>query len=87
MRGLHSKNACHHSVQNLLSSCLLCKNFKIAFKTTILPLVLYGCETWSLVLMEGQVLGRIRGPKMEEVVGGWTMGSFVTCTLQHILLG
>ena len=40
-------NACHHSVQNLLSSSLLSKNLKIKIYTTIiLPVVLYGCETW-----------------------------------------
>jgi hypothetical protein len=46
-------NVCYHSVQNLLSSHLLSKNIKIRiFKTMILPLVLYGCETWSLTLRE-----------------------------------
>jgi hypothetical protein len=47
---LNSRNACYHSVQNLLSSRLLSKNFKIRiYKTTSLPVVLYGRETWSLV--------------------------------------
>ena len=46
-------NACYHSVQNLLSSRLLSKNLKIKiYKTIILPVVLYGCETWSLTLRE-----------------------------------
>ena len=41
-------NACYHSVQNLLSSSLLSKNLKIkTYRTIILPVVLYGCETWS----------------------------------------
>jgi hypothetical protein len=41
------------SVQNLLSSHLLSKNVKIRrYKTIILPMVLYGCETWSLTLWE-----------------------------------
>jgi hypothetical protein len=48
-RRLNSGNACYHSVQNLLSSRLLSKNIKIRiYKTLILPVVLYGCETWSL---------------------------------------
>ena len=48
-----SGNACYHSVQNLLSSSLLSKNLKIKkYRTIILPLVLYGCETWSLTLRE-----------------------------------
>jgi hypothetical protein len=56
-RRLHSGNACYHSVQNLLSSGLLSKNLKIRiYKTIILSLVLYGCETWSLISMEGQRL-------------------------------
>jgi len=41
---LKSGNACYHSVQNLLSSILLSKNIKIKiYRTTILPVVLYGC--------------------------------------------
>ena len=48
---LRSGNACCHSVQNLLSSRLLFKNLKIMiYRTIILPVVLYGCETWSLTL-------------------------------------
>jgi hypothetical protein len=46
-------NVCYHSVQNLLSSSLLPKNLKIKIhRTIILPIVLYGCETWSLTLRE-----------------------------------
>ena len=48
---LKSGNACCHSVQNLLSSSLLTKNLKIKiYRTITLPVVLYGCETWSLTL-------------------------------------
>jgi hypothetical protein len=59
---------------------LLSKNLKIRiYKTIILPLVLYGCETWSLTLreehrlgvFENKVLRRIFGPKKGEVTGGW----------------
>jgi hypothetical protein len=43
---LNSGSACYHSVQNRLSPCLLLKNVKIRiYKTIILPVVLYGCET------------------------------------------
>ena len=46
-------NACYHLVQNLLSSRLLSKNLKIKiYRTIILSVVLYGCETWSLTLRE-----------------------------------
>jgi hypothetical protein len=46
---LNSGNACYHAVQNLLSSRLLSRNVKIKiYRTIILPVVLYGCETLSL---------------------------------------
>jgi hypothetical protein len=45
-RRLSSGNACYHSVQSLLSSRLLSKYQKMRiYKTIILPVVLYGCET------------------------------------------
>ena len=77
-RRLKSWNACYHSVQNLLSSSLLSKNTKIKiYRTIILPVVLYGCECWSLKLREehglrvseNRVLRRIFGPKRDEVTG------------------
>ena len=44
-------NACYHSVQNLLSSSFLSKNLKVKmYRTILLPVVVYGCETWSLIL-------------------------------------
>jgi hypothetical protein len=46
-------NSCYHTVQNLQSSKLLSKNLKIKiYRTIIFPVVVYGCETWSLTLME-----------------------------------
>jgi hypothetical protein len=77
---LNSGSACYHSVQNALSSLLLSKNITIRiYKTIILPVVLYGHETWSLTLreehrlrvFENRVLRRIFGPKRDEVIGGW----------------
>jgi hypothetical protein len=77
---LNSGNACYHSVQSLLSSRLLSRNVKVKiYKTVILPVVLYGCETWSLTLreenrlrvFENRVLRRIFGPKRDEVTGEW----------------
>jgi LEA14-like dessication related protein len=76
---LNSGNGCYHSVQNLLSSHLISKNLKIKiYKTVILPVVLYGCETLSLTLgeelglrdFENRVLRKIFGPKREED-GSW----------------
>jgi hypothetical protein len=50
---LNSGNACYHSVQNPSASCLLPKKVKIrTYRTIILPVVLYGCEAWSLTLRE-----------------------------------
>ena len=69
---LRSGNACYHSVQNLLYSRLVSKNLKIKiYRTIILPVVLYGCEAWSLTLREERklrvfeniVLRRIFGPR------------------------
>jgi hypothetical protein len=52
-RRLKSGNACYHSLQRLLFSHLLSKNIKIRIhKTIVFPVVLYGCETWSLILTE-----------------------------------
>jgi len=50
---LKSGNTGYRSVQNLLSSSLLSKKLKIKiYRTVILPVVLYGCETWSLTLRD-----------------------------------
>jgi len=67
-------------VQNLLSFSLLSKTLKIEiYRTITLPVVLYGCETWSLTLREerrlrvfkNRVLRRVFGPKRDEVTGEW----------------
>jgi len=77
---LKSGNVCFLSVQNLLSSSVLSKNVKInVYSTIILPIVLYGCETWSLTLKKelrlrvsgNRALRRIFGPKRDEVRGEW----------------
>jgi hypothetical protein len=63
-----------------LSSRLLSRNVTVnIYKTIILPVVLYGCETWSLTLreehrlrvFENRVLRRIFGPKRDEVTEEW----------------
>src|SRR5215469_1555364 len=63
-----------------LSSRLLSRNVKInIYRTIILPVVLYGCETLSLTLreerrlrvFENRVLRRVFGPKRDEVTGEW----------------
>ena len=63
-------------MQNLLSSSLLSKNLKIKiYRTIILPVVVYVCETRSLTLreermlrvFENRMLRRIFGPKREWI--------------------
>ena len=67
-------------MQSLLSSRLLSKNLKIKiYRTIILPVVLYGCEDWSLTareerklrVFENMVLRRIFGHRRDEVTGEW----------------
>jgi len=67
-------------VQNLLSSRLLSKNLEnMIYRTIILPVVLYGCETWSLTLreekklrvFENKMMRRIFGPRRDEVTRDW----------------
>jgi hypothetical protein len=96
---LKSWNACYHSVQNLWSSSLLYKNLNIKmYKTIILPVVSYGCETWSLTLseerrlrmFENRVLRRICGPKRNKVTGEWRkyiMRSLMICTHYPLVCG
>jgi hypothetical protein len=78
--GLYSGNACYHSVESLLSSRLLSRKLKDKiYKSIIPPVVLYGCETWSVTvrgehrlrLFENRVLRRVFGPKRDEVTGEW----------------
>jgi hypothetical protein len=65
-------------VQKLLSSRLLSKQLKIKiYRTIILSVVLYGCETWSLTQGErrlrvfGNRVLSVFGPKRDEVTGEW----------------
>jgi hypothetical protein len=77
-RRLNSGNAFYHSIQKILSSRPLSKNIKSGiYKTIILPVVLYVCKMWSLILgkehrlraFENRMLRRIFGPKRFEVTG------------------
>jgi hypothetical protein len=72
---LNLGNTCYDSVKSfvILPAVQKCKGYK----TIILPVVLYGCETWSLMLREehrlrvfkNRVLRRIFGPKRDEMTG------------------
>ena len=69
-----------NSLQKILSSHLLSKKLKVnTYKTIILPVVLYGCENWSLALreehtlrvLENKVLRKIFWAKRDEITGDW----------------
>jgi hypothetical protein len=77
---LNLGNACYHSVQNVLSSRLLSRNLKIKiYRTIILPVNLYGWETWSLTLreerrlrvFENRLLRRVFGSKRVKGTEEW----------------
>jgi hypothetical protein len=86
-------------VQNLLSSGLLSKNTKIrVYRTVVLPVVLYGCETWSVTLrkeqrlrvFENRVLRRIFGPRRDEAKDSgedYITRNLMTCTHHQISFG
>jgi len=94
---LMSGNVCYHSVQYLLSSSFLSKNLNIKIhRTTILPAVMYGCETRSLKLreecrlrvFENGVLRRIFGPRamrLQKSGGNCIMRSLMIHTPHPIL--
>jgi hypothetical protein len=78
--GLNVDNACYRRVQNLLSSDLLPKNLSIKiYRTIVLPIVLYGCETWSLTLREehrlrifqNRILRKMFELKRNEITRDW----------------
>jgi hypothetical protein len=82
----------------ILSSSMLSKNVKIKIYKTIifLPVVLYGCQIWSLTLkeecrmrvFENRVLRKIFEPKRDKVTGeckkNYIMRRLMICTPQHI---
>ena len=67
------------SAESFVSS-MLPQNKKIkTYRTTILPIFLFGCETWTLILreelrlgvLENRLLRRTFWPKRDEVTGKW----------------
>ena len=79
-RRINMGNACYYSLEKILSSRLLSKKLKVeTYKIIILPVVLYGCETWSLTLreehrlrvFENKVLMKIFGAKKDDITGEW----------------
>lgn len=81
----------------VLSSHHLSENLKIkVYRTVILPVILYVCETWSLLVREectclrtgyiGEYLD-LRGMKGLEAGEDCVMWCFIICTLQQMSLG
>ena len=77
---LNSENACYYALQGLVSTQLLSKNIKLKiYKTLILPVILYGFDTWTLTLreetilqvFENKFLSKIFGPKRDDQIGEW----------------
>jgi hypothetical protein len=80
MSRLNSENACYHSVKSFVFAPAVSRNLKVKiYKTIILPVVLYWCETWSVTfreehrlrVFENRVLRGIFGPMRDEVTGEW----------------
>ncbi|KAJ4436809.1 hypothetical protein ANN_16941 [Periplaneta americana] len=80
VHGYHHKICRNQSLHEPHDNCSAVKNLKVRiYKTVILPVVLYGCETWTLTLTEEQrlrvfenkVLREIFGAKRDEVTGEW----------------
>ena len=67
---LKAGNSCYYSVQTLFFPRLFSKNLKIKiYKTIILPVVLYGCETWSLTLREESRLRIFDNRNLRRIFG------------------
>ena len=98
-RRINMGNVCYYSLEKILSSHLLSKKLKVnTYKTIILPVVLYGCETWSLTLreehrlkvFENKVLRKIFGAKktkFQENGESYIMLSYMHCIFRLTLLG
>ena len=69
----------HYVPQRRILHGYLRNIFELYVNSGLLPIVLYGCETWSLTLrekrrlrvFENRVLRRVFGPKRDEVTGEW----------------
>ena len=79
-RRINMGNECNYSLEKIVLSHLLSKKLKVnTNKTIILPVLLYGCETWSLTLreehrlrvFENKILRNIYGAKRDEITGEW----------------
>jgi hypothetical protein len=81
---LKSGYYCCHSVENIFSSSLLSKNMRIEVSRTIIfPVVLCGCENWSLTLREVRRLRvRIKGGEYLSLIGARYQGTGGDCIMR-----
>jgi hypothetical protein len=96
---LKSGNACYYSGADSFVFQFLIENLKIKiYRNIILPVVFYGCETWSLTLreerrlrvFEKRVLRRLFGPKTDDVTGSaeiYVTSSLIICILAQYFSG
>ena len=96
-RRINMGNTCYYSLEKILSSHLLSEKLKVnTYKTIILPVVLTGCEIWSLTfrdehrlrVFENIVLRKIFGAKGDEITENgesYIMMSYTHCIL-HLTL-
>ena len=69
-RRINTRNACCYSLEKILSSHLFSKKLKVnTYKTIILPVILYGCETWSLTLREEHRLRMFENKVLRKIFG------------------
>jgi hypothetical protein len=67
---------------------MLSRNIKVnIYKTIVLSVVLYGCETWSLMLREEHRLRVFENRVLREYSDLCTMRNFIICTHLQISLG
>ena len=65
---MNKGNACYYSLEENVLSRLLSKKLKVnTYKTIILPVVLYGCETWSLTLREEHRLREFENKVLRKI--------------------
>ena len=92
-RRINMGNPCYYSLEKILSSHLLSKKLKVnTYKTIILLVVFYGCETWSLTLreehrlrvFENKALRKIYGAKRDAIRGEWK--SYITLSYMHCII-
>ncbi|KAJ4433336.1 hypothetical protein ANN_15595 [Periplaneta americana] len=92
-RRINMENACYYSVEKFSSSSLLSKNLKVRiYKTVTIPVLLYGCDSWTLTLREEQRLRMCENKVLRKIFGAKRMKlqengeSYTTQNCTHYIL-